>query len=109
MVIGTKTGAILRTVGLWILILAACGMLFWFYATGEFIWLGTMTPIMLWIFYKEAWGLIVGYPEEDGKLKKMTISTAYKLYIQRVGWIGYIPLILFWIAMTGLVLHLAVW
>ena len=107
--VGTQVGAVLRTVGLWILILADAFMLFWLYATGNFVWLGVFTAITLWIVLAEAWGMLVGYPDYDGVRKKMTISTNYKRYIQKVGWIGYIPLIAFWVSMTGLVLHLAVW
>jgi hypothetical protein len=105
---GTPLGGVLRTAGLWILILADVSMLFWLYATGNFIWFGVFLAITLWIILAEAWGMIIGYHDHDG-YKKMTISTAYKRYIQHVGWIGYIPLALFWIAMTGLVVHLAFW
>lgn len=107
--VGTRLGAILRTVGLWTLILADAFMLFWLYATGNIVWLGVFTVITLWIVAAEAWGMLVGYEDYDGVRKKMTISTNYKRYIQKVGWIGYIPLIAFWVSMTGLVLHLAVW
>lgn len=106
----TKIGGILRTVGLWVLILATACMLFWLYATGEFIWLGVFSVIALWIGYKEIWGLLIGYTDEEtGQRKKMTISTAYTRYFKRVGNIAYVPLALFWLAMTGLVLHLATW
>lgn len=40
---------------------------------------------------------------------KKTISTMYKEFIERVGWKGYLCLLLFANAMAGLVLHLAVW
>jgi hypothetical protein len=107
--IGTKLGGILRTVGLWVLILADAAMLFWLYATGNFVWFGVFTFITLWIVFAEVYGVICGLPDYQGGRDKMTISTNYKRYIEKVGWIGYIPLALFWLAMTGLVLHLAVW
>lgn len=106
---GTPLGGVLRTGGLWLLILADSLMLFWLYATGNFIWFGVFLAITLWIVAAEFWGLFMGYFDHEGVRKKMTISTAYKRYIQHVGWIGYIPLALFWIAMSGLVVHLAVW
>lgn len=101
--------AIARTVGLWVLILADLAMLVTLLKTDNFIWFGVFLVITLWIVLAEAWGMLVGFRMKDGTHKKMTISTDYKLYIQRVGWIGYVPLALFWIAMTGLVVHLAVW
>lgn len=109
MVVGTKLGGILRTFGLWVLILGDGGLLFWLYATGNFIWLVVFGVITLWIVAAEVYGLTVGYVDYDGTRKKMTISTSYKRYVERVGWIGYVPLALFWLAMSGLVLHLAVW
>lgn len=109
MVNGSKITGILRTVGLWLLILADAAMLFWLYATGNFVWLGVFTVITLWIVAAEAWGLIVGYTDYDGVRKRMTISTNYRRYIEKVGVIGYIPLVLFFLAMTGLVVHLAFW
>lgn len=104
----TPTG-IARTVGLWVLILASLACIVLWFFTKEIIWPGTIIPIFVWIVGKEIWGVLVGFRNESGKLEKMTISTAYKRYIQRVGWIGYVPLVLFWIAMTGLVVHLAFW
>jgi len=104
----TPTG-IARTAGLWVLILADLAMLVTLYLTGNIVWFGVFLAITLWIVLAEVWGMLVGYPDSTGQRRKMTISTNYKLYIQRVGWIGYVPLVLFWIAMTGLVVHLAVW
>lgn len=104
----TPTG-IARTVGLWVLIIFDLAMLTMLFFTHNFIWFGVFLVITLWIALAEIWGMIVGYPDYDGVRKKMTISTNYKRYIQKVGWIGYIPLVLFWIAMTGLVVHLAFW
>lgn len=101
--------AIARTVGLWVLIVFDLAMLGWLYFTQNYIWLVVFTFITLWIVAAEIYGMLVGFRNESGNMEKMTISTAYKKYIQRVGWIGYIPLVMFWIAMTGLVLHLAVW
>lgn len=104
----TPTG-IARTVGLWVLILADLAMLITLYATGNVIWFGVFLAITLWIVIAEVWGMIVGYTDYDGVKRRMTISTNYKRYIQKVGWIGYVPLVLFWVAMTGLVVHLAFW
>lgn len=104
----TPTG-IARTVGLWVLIIFDLAMLITLYATGNIIWFGVFLVITLWIALAEIWGMVVGYTDYDGVRKKMTISTNYKKYIQKVGWIGYVPLVLFWIAMTGLVVHLAFW
>lgn len=104
----TPTG-IARTVGLWVLILSDIAMLATLFLTGNFVWFGVFLVITLWIVLAEIWGMIVGYPDGAGGHKRMTISTNYKFYIQRVGWIGYVPLVLFWIAMTGLVIHLAFW
>lgn len=105
----TPLGGVLRTVGLWLLIVADGAMLFWLFATGNFIWFGVFLAITLWIVLAEAWGLLVGYHDYNGVRQKMTISKNYKLYIEKVGWIGYIPLVLFWLAMSGLVIHLAFW
>lgn len=102
-------GGILRTGGLWVLMLADAAMLFWLFATGNIIWFGVFLAITLWIVLAEVWGLIVGYTDYDGVRRKMTISTNYRRYIEKVGWIGYIPLALFWLAMSGLVIHLAFW
>lgn len=104
----TPTG-IARTVGLWVLILFDTAMLATLFLTHNYVWFGVFLLITLWIVAAELWGAIVGYVDYEGKRKRMTISTNYKLYIQNVGWIGYIPLALFWIAMTGLVVHLAFW
>lgn len=104
----TPTG-IARTVGLWVLIIFDSAMLITLYLTHNYIWFGVFLVITLWIVLAEVWGMIVGYQDYDGVRKKMTISTNYKRYIQKVGWIGYVPLVLFWIAMTALVVHLAFW
>lgn len=104
----TPTG-IARTVGLWVLIIFDLAMLAMLFFTNNFIWFGVFLVITLWIALAEIWGMIVGYPDYDGVRKKMTISTNYKRYIQKVGWIGYIPLVLFWIAMTALCVHLSFW
>ena len=104
----TPTG-IARTVGLWVLIIFDLAMLTMLYFTHNYIWFGVFLVITLWIVLAEVWGMIVGYPDYDGVRKKMTISTNYKRYIQKVGWIGYVPLVLFWVAMTGLCVHLAFW
>ena len=104
----TPTG-IARTVGLWVLILADAAMLAMLYFTQNYIWFAVFLFITIWIVAAEIYGMIVGFRDSEGKMEKMTISTAYKRYIQRVGWIGYVPLVLFWIAMTGLVVHLAFW
>lgn len=104
----TPTG-IARTVGLWVLILFDAGMLTTLFLTHNYVWFGVFLLITLWIVAAELWGMIVGYVDYEGNRKRMTISTNYKLYIQKVGWIGYVPLVLFWIAMTGLVVHLAFW
>ena len=106
-----KVTAVLRTAGLWVLIISDVLMLGWLYVTQNYIWFVVFLVITLWIVLAEVYGLMVGLPHQkaDGSLerKKMTISTAYKFYILRVGWLGYVPLVLFWIAMTGLVVHLA--
>lgn len=106
---GTPIGGIIRTVGLWVLIVADGAMLFWLYATGNFVWFAVFLAITLWILAAEFYGMFIGYIDYDGRRRKMTISTNYKLYIHKVGWIGYIPLVLFWLSMTGLVIHLAFW
>jgi len=106
---GTPIGGVLRTAGLWILILSDAALLFWLYATGNFVWFAVFFAITLWILAAEAYGLLVGYVDYDGQRRKMTISANYKKYIEKVGWIGYLPLIFFSMAMFGLVLHLAVW
>jgi hypothetical protein len=102
-------GGITRTVALWVLIIFDASMLGWLYFTHNFIWFGVFLVITLWIVLAEVWGMIVGYPDYDGVRRKMTISTNYKRYIQKVGWIGYVPLVLFWIAMTSLIIHLSFW
>lgn len=106
---GTVPGGVIRTLGLWVLILGAGGSIFLLFATGEPIWTEVLALIAVFIGFKEAFGMIVGFREPDGTVKKMTISTAYRRYIERVGRIAYIPLALFWIAMSGLVIHLLVW
>ena len=103
-----KITAVLRTVGLWILIIFDTLLLGWLYVMQNYIWLVVFGVITAWIALAELYGTFVGFDDGESR-KKMTISTAYKRYIQRVGWIGYVPLALFWIAMTGLVLHLSVW
>jgi hypothetical protein len=104
----TPTG-IARTVGLWVLILADSAMLVTLYLTHNYVWFAVFLFITIWIISAEIYGMIVGLENYEGERQKMTISTNYKKYIQKVGWIGYVPLALFWIAMTGLVVHLAFW
>lgn len=102
-------GGIARTAGLWTLIIFDLAMLAVLFLTQNYVWFGVFLFITLWIAIAEIWGMIVGFEDYNGERKRMTISTNYRLYIQKVGWIGYVPLVFFWIAMTGLVLHLAVW
>ena len=104
----TPTG-IGRTIALWVLIVVDTAMLVTLFLTQNFVWFGIFFVITLCIVLAELWGALVGYIDYDGVKKRMTISTNYKNYIKKVGWIGYIPLFLFWIAMTALVIHLSIW
>lgn len=104
----TPTG-ITRTIALWVLILADSALLAFLYFTQNYVWLGVFLIITLWIVIAELWGAIIGYTDYDGVKRRMTISTNYKRYLQKVGWIGYIPIFLFWLAMTALCVHLAFW
>jgi len=104
----TPTG-IARTVGLWVLIICSALSVTILILTGNPLWFEIFIVIAIWICWREIYGLTIGFPNEQGKLEKMTISTAYKKYIQRVGWIGYVPITLFWVAMTGFFVHLIFW
>lgn len=98
---------ILRTVGLWILILGDLGMLsIWAY-NHQWVWFSVGLGITLWIVGWEIFGSTVGFKQPDGTRKKMTISTAYRNYLEVTGAQGYMALFCFIAAMLGLGIHLA--
>jgi hypothetical protein len=100
---------VLRTVGLWILIICDIGMLLISGLTGQWIWFSVVMGITLWIAGWELYGSLIGFKQPDGTRKKMTISTEFKNYAIKVGWLAYAFLACFITAMAGLNLHLAVW
>ena len=106
---GKPIGSILRTAGLVVLIIFDALLLISLFLTGNTVWFGVFFLITLLIIAAELYGMQVGFKMEDGTTKKMTISTNYKLYIERVGIVGYAPLVFFLTAIISLVLHLAVW
>lgn len=100
----------IRTLGLWLLIVCDLALLAILFFTKEYVWFTTFTGITLWIVGLEIYGMTIGFKNKDGVLEKKTISTTYKQYIQRVGWIGYVVLVLFLLAMFGLAgMHLPFW
>lgn len=105
-----KWGPILRTVGLWILIVFDIAFLSIAWVQQNYVWFIFVLGISLWTVAFELFGLTVGFPDKDGVWRRQTISTVYKKWIMRVGWWGYLALFCFGMAMLpGLVLHLSVW
>lgn len=105
-----KVFGILRTVGLWILILFSAGAIAVCYLKGNWIWGHILSGIAVWIVGWEVWGLTIGFPDENGVWTKRTISTEWKKWTIRVGWWGYLALFFFVGAMAlGLAPHLAFW
>ena len=95
----TPTG-ILRTVGLWMLIIAIS-----ISATIDFFFGNS-----IWGFFKIVVAFIViAYEIYYYILHKKTISTKYKEFIIRHYFWGYLSLGMFALALLGLILHLAVW
>ena len=94
-------GGIARTVGLWILILAATGSALIDFTQGNSVW-GWFKAGFL------ATG-VVAFEIGRYLMHKETISTKYKKFIQAQPFWGYMSLALFALALAGLILHLAVW
>jgi hypothetical protein len=95
-----KLGSVLRTVGLWILIL--CSILSitldFFFGNAQWGW----AKVMIFI-------LVIGHEIFRFATQGETISTKYKKFIQKNPVWGYGSLALFAAALIGLILHLAVW
>ena len=101
---------VIRTIGLWILIICDAALLTILGITQEWVWFIFFMGITLWTVGFEIWGVTIGFPNKDGVWVKQTISNRYKDYIKRVGWVGYVVLGLFLAAMFGLGgLHLPFW
>lgn len=95
----TPTG-IARTVGLWILILATAAS-----ATLDFFSGNT-----IWGWFKIVVAVTVGtYEIYYYMIHKKTISTKYKDFIIKHPVAGWASLLLFGLALLGLILHLSFW
>ena len=93
-------GGVARTVGLWILIIAVSASAAIDFTQGNSIW----------GWFKIVVALTVGVYEIYYYLtRKKTISTKYKEFIKKHPFWGYLSLALFALALSGLILHLAVW
>jgi hypothetical protein len=80
------------------------------YLNRQWIILAFWGGIAFYVICWEAWGILIGFPTDDGGWKRRTISTVHKEYIQRLWWAGYLHLIWIGIAMgPGLLMHLSVW
>jgi len=93
-------GGIARTVGLWILILGAAGSSVIDFTQGNSVWGWFKVTVAIAVIIYE-----IGRYLTHGE----TISTKYKRFITAQPFWGYMSLLLFAIALAGLMLHLAVW
>ena len=95
----TPTG-ILRTIGLWVLILGASA------STAIDFWKGNSQ----WAWAKlMIGGLVIAHEIFRYVTKGETISTKYKKFIQKYPTWGYASLYLFALALIGLIIHLSMW
>lgn len=75
-----------------------------------FIALLAWQKVWIWCwFVVGVTGLVILFELIWYSLEKKTISTEYKLFIQRNAWLGYTGLFLFTAVMISLIIHLAVW
>lgn len=97
-----KFTGILRTVGLWALLICDTLLIIVLFWKDNPIWGIFFLGITIWTIGFEIWGKFFSK-------EKKTISTMYKDWAIKVGWWAYLALGFFITAMAGLTLHLAVW
>lgn len=95
-----KLTSFLRTFGLWVLIICAIASSAIDFTKDNSIWGWAKIGIAL---------LVIAFEIFRFMTHGETISTKYKKFIMKHSFWGYLSLALFALALTGLILHLAVW
>lgn len=92
--------SITRTVGLWVMILAAAGSAAIDFLFGNSVW-GWFKVVVA--------AIVISFEVEEYIRKRRTISTQQKDFMLRNALAGWASLALFALALSGLIVHLSFW